>query len=51
VLVEINTNLEQHRKIIADMKALGFGFSEQQVALGLRTEGAFKGVGNYVFRR
>jgi FkbM family methyltransferase len=51
VLVEINTNLEQHRRIIADMKALGFGFSEQQVALGLRTEGAFKGVGNYVFRR
>ena len=51
VLVEINTNLEQHRKIIVDMKALGFGFSEQQVALAQRTEGAFKGVGNYVFRR
>jgi FkbM family methyltransferase len=51
VLVEINTNLEQHRKIIADMAALGFGFSEQQVAQAQRTEGAFKGVGNYVFRR
>ncbi len=51
VLVEINTNLEQHRKIITDMKALGFDFSEQQVAQAQRTEGAFKGVGNYVFRR
>ena len=51
VLVEINTNLEQHRKIIADMKSLGFGYSEQQVAQAQRTEGAFKGVGNYVFLR
>lgn len=51
VLVEINTNLEQHRRIIADMKALGFGFSEQQAARAQRTEGAFKGVGNYVFQR
>ena len=51
VLVEINTNLEQHRKIIDDMSMLGFHYSEQQVALAQRTEGAFKGVGNYVFHR
>ncbi|MEO7727661.1 MAG: FkbM family methyltransferase [Burkholderiales bacterium] len=51
VLIEINTNLEQHRKIITDMKLLGFGYSEQQVAQAQRTEGAFKGVGNYVFFR
>ena len=51
VLVEINTNLEQHRRIVSDMKALGFNFSAQQVAQAQRTEGAFKGVGNYVFRR
>lgn len=51
VLVEINTNLEQHRKIIADMQALGFDYSAEQVALAQRKEGAFKGVGNYVFRR
>jgi FkbM family methyltransferase len=51
VLVEINTNLEQHRKIIADMKAIGFDFSEQQVARSRLTDGAFKGVGNYVFCR
>jgi FkbM family methyltransferase len=51
VLVEINTNLEQHRKIVDDMKALGFNYSDAQVAKALRTEGAFKGVGNYVFHR
>ena len=51
VLVEINTNLEPHRKIIADMQALGFDYSEQQVAQARRTEGAFKGVGKYVFQR
>lgn len=51
VLVEINTNLDEHRRIIADMQALGFGFSEQQVAEAQRTEGVFKGVGNYVFKR
>jgi FkbM family methyltransferase len=51
VLIEINTNLELHRQIIADMKKLGFGYSEQQVAQAQRNEGAFKGVGNYVFVR
>jgi FkbM family methyltransferase len=51
VLVEINTNLELHRNIIADMKVLGFDFSGQQVAQAQRKEGAFKGVGNYVFFR
>ena len=51
VLVEINTNLEQHRKIVADMTALGFNYSAQQVAKAQRIEGAFKGVGNYVFHR
>jgi FkbM family methyltransferase len=51
VLVEINTNLEIHRKIIAEMRLLGFTYSDEQVASAQRTDGAFKGVGNYVFRR
>jgi len=51
VLIEINTNLEQHRKIKTDMQALGFTYSEEQVAKALRTEGPFTGIGNYVFRR
>lgn len=51
VLIEINTNLEQHRKIITDMQALGFTYSAEQVAKALRTEGPFTGIGNYVFNR
>ena len=51
VLVEINTNLELHRNIIREMAALGFGYSEAQVAKAVRREGAFAGVGNHIFRR
>lgn len=51
VLVEINTGLPEHRQIIDDMAALGFSYSKQQVAAAIRQEGAFKGVGNHVFRR
>lgn len=51
VLVEINTNLELHRNIIRDMRALGFEFSQAQVAAALRSSGAFAGVGNHIFRR
>ena len=51
VLIEINTNLEVHRKIIEDMAELGFSYSATQVAQALRVEGAFTGVGNHVFRR
>ena len=51
ILIEINTNLEQHRRIISELEPLGFTYSDAQVAKALRTEGPFKGVGNYVFRR
>lgn len=51
LLIEINTNLEQHRKIISDMETLGFSYSRDQVARALRTEGPFSGIGNYVFTR
>jgi FkbM family methyltransferase len=51
VLIEINTNLEDHWTIIDTMLELGFDFSREQVAQSQRTEGPFKGVANYVFRR
>jgi FkbM family methyltransferase len=51
VLVEINTNLPEHRRIIAKMEALGFSYSVGQVASSMRQEGPFKGVANHVFRR
>jgi FkbM family methyltransferase len=51
VLIEINSTLEEHWDIIDLLLSLGFDYSEEQVQGARRTEGAFKGVGNYVFRR
>jgi FkbM family methyltransferase len=51
VLIEINTALDEHWEIVDGLLALGFDYDRDQVARSVRTEGAFKGVGNYVFRR
>jgi FkbM family methyltransferase len=51
VLIEINSNLDDHWEIVDLMLDLGFNYSKDQVNKAIRTEGAFKGVGNYVFRR
>lgn len=51
VLIEINTNLEDHWEVIDRMLDAGFDYSEAEADKARRTEGAFKGVGNYVFRR
>ena len=51
VLVEINTALEEHWEIVDALLALGFDYGRDQVERSVRTEGSFKGVGNYVFRR
>jgi FkbM family methyltransferase len=51
VLVEINTNLDAHWELVDLMLGLGFDYSQEQVARAQRSEGTFKGVGNYVFRR
>jgi FkbM family methyltransferase len=51
VLVEINTNLPEHRRVVEDMAARGFSCSASQVESAIRQEGPFKGVGNHVFRR
>jgi FkbM family methyltransferase len=51
VLIEINTNLDAHWKIVDEMLELGFDYSADQVERAQRKEGTFKGVGNYVFRR
>ena len=51
VLVELNTNLDLHRRVIDDMHALGFSVSQDQVNESLRKDGTFKGVGNHIFRR
>jgi FkbM family methyltransferase len=51
VLVEINTNLPEHRRLIDDMAAQGFSCSARQVESSIRKDGPFRGVGNHVFRR
>lgn len=51
VLVELNTNLDVHRRVVDDMSALGFSLSREQVDAALRKDGPFKGVGNHIFRR
>jgi FkbM family methyltransferase len=51
VLIEINTNLGEHRAIVDEIAARGFRFSEEQVARSRVAEGPFAGVANYLFRR
>lgn len=51
LIIEINPHLAEHRQIIVDLAALGFSYDPQQVAKAARSEGAFSGVGEYVFRR
>lgn len=51
LLVELNTHLPEHRQIVERMRELGYVFQQSQVDLAIRREGAFEGVGNYVFFR
>lgn len=51
VLVEINTRLPEHARILDEMAALGFSYCAGQVAASMRQDGPFKGVANHVFRR
>ena len=51
LLVEVNGNLEEHRKMVEHLQSLGFFFDPQQVERATRKEGAFKGCAEYVFRK
>lgn len=51
VLIEVDTNDEKHWEMIDLMLNLGFDYEQAQVDRAQRTDGPFKGVGNYVFRR
>jgi FkbM family methyltransferase len=51
VLVELNTHLEEHRRAIEQLQALGFQYDSRQVEGALRTAGAFEGVGEFIFTR
>lgn len=51
MLIELHTGLEEHRAIIAIMEAAGFSWSPEEADKAIRKDGAFKGVGNHIFRR
>jgi FkbM family methyltransferase len=51
LLIETNTNLSEHKKMVQDLENLGFKFSPEQVARAIRKSGTFEGVAEYVFRR
>lgn len=51
VLIEINTNMADHVALVKEMEALGYRWDSAQVEKAQRKEGAFKGIGNYIFVR
>ena len=51
MIIEINRNLEAHRGLVRELGALGFRWSEAQVAAAERRSGPFKGLAEYVFER
>jgi FkbM family methyltransferase len=51
VLIEINSNLDEHRHIVQELVELGFSYKDEQVRAARRTTGPSTGTGNYVFRR
>ena len=51
LIIEINSNLDEHNWIISFLSSLGFSHDPEQFAHAQRTDGFFKGTGEYVFRR
>lgn len=51
VLIELNTNVAEHREIVDVMHSAGFRYAQAQVDLARRKEGPHAGIGNYIFKR
>ena len=51
VIIELNTNLSEHRDIVGLMNSLGFSSDPEQVVRAQRKDGPFVGIGEHVFRR
>ena len=51
LLIEINQNLPEHRRMVKSLENMGFVYDPDQVKKAERKTGAFKGVAEYVFRR
>ena len=51
LLIEVNPHLPEHRDLMTHLAELGFTHDPLQFQRVARTEGAFKGVGEMIFRR
>jgi len=51
ILIEINTNLQQHMELVNYMLSQGFAYNEEETMQYMRKEGAFKGCSNFIFKR
>lgn len=51
VLVELNTNLDEHTDIIRRLQGLGFKLWQEKLEMSIRKSGDFEGVGNHIFLR
>jgi FkbM family methyltransferase len=51
LLIEINQNLDEHRRLVEAVEELGFRYDPRQVARVTRPSGPFKGCAEYVFTR
>ncbi|HVZ47058.1 MAG TPA: FkbM family methyltransferase [Ramlibacter sp.] len=51
IIVELNTHLKEHAGAIEQLRALGFRYDEVQAKGALRKDGAFEGVGEFIFTR
>lgn len=51
LLIETNTNLQEHKTMIQNLENFGFKYSPDQVSRAVRKSGPFQGVAEYVFRR
>lgn len=49
--IEVNINLEEHKKMIELLKLFGFTYDQLETEKYIRKDGPFKNVGEYVFRR
>ena len=49
VIIELNTNLQEHNSAVSKMKSLGFKLDETQVKQALRKGGTFLNVGEHLF--
>lgn len=51
ILIEVDSNSQNHSQMVKLLNALGFYYDTNQVNRSIRKEGPFKGIGEYVFYR